>query len=94
MAARTAGAPPVVVVAHPSAELYGSDRQCMETVRGLVEAGVRAVVALSGTGIGEEQAYAQLRTLAMSWQVTLEEAARRIADLKRKEACDERPRRA
>lgn len=55
---------------------------------------VRAVVALSGTGIGEEQAYAQLRTLAMSWQVTLEEAARRVADLKRKEACDERPRRA
>ena len=46
MAARTAGAAPVVVVAHPSAELYGSDRQCLETVRGLVDAGVRTVVAL------------------------------------------------
>lgn len=46
MAARTAGAAPVVVVAHPSAELYGSDRQCLETVRGLVAEGVRTVVAL------------------------------------------------
>ncbi|MER0237424.1 ANTAR domain-containing protein [Fulvimarina sp. MAC8] len=43
---------------------------------------VRAVVALSESGVGEEQAYAQLRTLAMSWRVTIEEAARRIVELK------------
>ncbi|WP_182085282.1 ANTAR domain-containing protein [Aureimonas sp. ME7] len=55
---------------------------------------VRAVVALSGGGIGEEQAYAQLRALAMGWQMTMEEAARRVVDLKNKEASDERPRRA
>lgn len=53
---------------------------------------VRAVVALSGAGIGEEQAYAQLRALAMSWQVSLEDAARRIVELKTTEASDERPR--
>ena len=39
---------------------------------------VRAVAALSGQGIDDERAYAQLRSLAMSWQVNLEEAARRI----------------
>ncbi|ALN75158.1 ANTAR domain-containing response regulator [Aureimonas sp. AU20] len=61
---------------------------------------VRAVVALagaaagSGAGIGDEQAYAQLRQLAMSWQVTMEEAARRVVELKNREASDERPRRA
>lgn len=55
---------------------------------------VRAVVALSCAGIGEEQAYAQLRALAMGWQVTLEEAARRVVDLKNREASNERPRRA
>ncbi len=43
---------------------------------------VRAVVALSAAGIGEEQAYAQLRALAMSWQVTMEAAARRVIELK------------
>lgn len=53
---------------------------------------VRAVVALSGGGIGEEQAYAQLRALAMSWQISLEDAARRIVELKTTEASDERPR--
>lgn len=43
---------------------------------------VRAVVALSAAGIGEEQAYAQLRALAMNWQVTMEAAARRVIELK------------
>ncbi|TFF21842.1 ANTAR domain-containing protein [Jiella endophytica] len=42
---------------------------------------VRAVVALSAGGVGEERAYAQLRALAMSWQVTIEDAARRIVEL-------------
>lgn len=39
---------------------------------------VRAVAALSARGVGDEQAYRQLRSLAMGWQVNLEEAARRI----------------
>ncbi|SHJ53054.1 Two-component response regulator, AmiR/NasT family, consists of REC and RNA-binding antiterminator (ANTAR) domains [Aureimonas altamirensis DSM 21988] len=58
---------------------------------------VRAVVALAAAGIGEEQAYAQLRALAMSWQVTMELAAHRVIELKDrtiKEASDERPYRA
>lgn len=39
---------------------------------------VRAVAMLSGTGIGDERAYDQLRSLAMNWQISLEEAARRV----------------
>jgi glycosyltransferase involved in cell wall biosynthesis len=46
MRRRRAGARPTALVAHPSLEMYGSDRQCLETVRGLVRAGwtVTAVV--------------------------------------------------
>ncbi|RIY02486.1 ANTAR domain-containing protein [Aureimonas flava] len=55
---------------------------------------VRAVAALSGAAVGEEQAYAQLRALAMSWQVTLEEAAHHVVALKNREVAHERPRRA
>ncbi len=55
---------------------------------------VRAVVALSSRTKDEDQAYAQLRALAMSWQVTLEEAARRVVDLQSAEGSHERPRRA
>ncbi len=40
---------------------------------------VKAVALLAARGISEEQAYAQLRALAMNWQVTMEEAARRIS---------------
>lgn len=39
-----------VVVAHPSADLYGSDRQLLETIDALVESGVRVVVAVQGDG--------------------------------------------
>ncbi len=39
---------------------------------------VRAVAALSGQGVDDQQAYAQLRSLAMSWQISIEQAARRI----------------
>ena len=39
---------------------------------------VRAVAALSAQGVDDGRAYAQLRSLAMSWQVSVEEAARRI----------------
>ena len=38
----------------------------------------RAVAALSAQGIDDGRAYAQLRSLAMSWQVSVELAARRI----------------
>lgn len=39
---------------------------------------VRAVAALSAQGVDDGRAYAQLRSLAMSWQVSVEQAARRI----------------
>lgn len=39
-----------VVVAHPSADVYGSDRQLLETVAGLVAAGVRTVAVVPGDG--------------------------------------------
>ncbi|WP_218974798.1 glycosyltransferase family 4 protein [Streptomyces sp. NP160] len=38
------------VVAHPGAELYGSDRVLLESVAALVERGWRTVVVLPGTG--------------------------------------------
>ncbi|KQT47372.1 transcriptional antiterminator [Aureimonas sp. Leaf454] len=47
---------------------------------------VRAVVALSSAATGEDQAYGQLRTLATTWQVTMEEAARRVVELKGRDA--------
>ena len=39
-----------VLVAHPGAELYGSDRMLIESVAGLLAAGTRVVVALPGPG--------------------------------------------
>ena len=39
---------------------------------------VRAVAALSAQGIDDDRAYEQLRSLAMSWQINIEEAARRV----------------
>ncbi|MDQ2632503.1 MAG: transcriptional antiterminator [Pseudomonadota bacterium] len=39
---------------------------------------VRAVAALSAQGVDDSRAYAQLRSLAMTWQVSIEQAARRI----------------
>lgn len=46
----TQQAPGPVVVAHPGAELYGSDRVMLESVVGFVEAGHRVVVALPVDG--------------------------------------------
>ncbi|CAN7309356.1 ANTAR domain-containing response regulator [Aminobacter sp. LjRoot7] len=47
---------------------------------------VRAVTALSSQdGVDDERAYAQLRSLAMNWQVSLEEAARRVVAMTEKE---------
>jgi glycosyltransferase involved in cell wall biosynthesis len=40
------GARGVALVAHPSVEMYGSDRQCLETVRGLVWRGWAVTVAV------------------------------------------------
>lgn len=39
---------------------------------------VRAVAALAAMGFDEARAYGQLRSLAMGWQISIEEAARRI----------------
>ena len=40
---------------------------------------VRAVLMLMARGRSEDEAYAQLRALAMAWRETIEQAARRIA---------------
>lgn len=48
------GEPDAVLVAHPSAELYGSDRVLLESVSGLIEDGRQVTVALPGPGpLGE-----------------------------------------
>lgn len=44
------GVPDSVLVAHPSAELYGSDRVLLESVSGLIADGRPVVVALPGPG--------------------------------------------
>lgn len=46
----THASPPRYLVAHPGAELYGSDRVMLESVAGFVQAGVDVVVALPETG--------------------------------------------
>lgn len=40
----------VVLIAHPSADVYGADLQMLESVSGLVESGWRAVVVCPGDG--------------------------------------------
>ena len=39
-----------VLVAHPSADLYGSDRVLLETIDGLRRSGARVLVALPSPG--------------------------------------------
>lgn len=51
---------------------------------------VRAVAALSGQGIDDDRAYAQLRSLAMSWHISMEEAARRVVAMIKKDEGDDR----
>lgn len=41
---------PTILVAHPSADVYGSDLQLLETVDSFIESGHRVLVALPGTG--------------------------------------------
>ncbi len=55
---------------------------------------VRAVAALSAQGIDDERAYGQLRSLAMSWQISVEEAARRVVAMSREGEDDEQSHRA
>ena len=43
-------APRSVLVAHPGAALYGSDRMVLESVRGLLDAGMAVTLVLPGTG--------------------------------------------
>ncbi|MBF4993009.1 glycosyltransferase [Arthrobacter gandavensis] len=45
-----AGRQDTVLVAHPSAELYGSDRVLLESVRGLQDSGARVVVTVPAEG--------------------------------------------
>ncbi|WP_312673806.1 glycosyltransferase [Microbacterium sp.] len=40
-----------VLLVHPGAEMFGSDRMLLESATGLVEAGTRVVVALPSTGL-------------------------------------------
>ena len=54
---------------------------------------VRAVAALS-KDCDDGRAYAQLRSLAMSWQVNMEEAARRIVAMSEEEGGDDQSHRA
>ena len=54
---------------------------------------VRAVAALSKGG-DDDRAYAQLRSLAMSWQISVEEAARRIVAMTDAEDGDDQSHRA
>ena len=41
---------PLVLVAHPVADLYGSDRMLLESIRGLYEAGARVVLTIPAPG--------------------------------------------
>lgn len=43
--------PQTVLVAHPGAEMFGSDRMLLESVIGFVESGARVVVALPARGM-------------------------------------------
>lgn len=45
-----AGTRPTYLVAHPGAELFGSDRMVLESVRGLVASSARVIVALPENG--------------------------------------------
>jgi AmiR/NasT family two-component response regulator len=55
---------------------------------------VRAVAALSAQGIDDARAYEQLRSLAMSWQINIEEAARRVVAMTDGDEGDDASRRA
>ena len=77
----TAGVYSALLIARPSFEARRPLADGIAAVEARVadrQMIVRAVAALSSQGIDDEQAYAQLRSLAMSWQISIEQAARRI----------------
>ncbi|WP_406832158.1 glycosyltransferase family 4 protein [Pedococcus sp. KACC 23699] len=56
------------MVVHPGAELYGSDRMVLETVRGFVSSGTPVVVVLPGEGplaVALQESGADVRTMRM-----------------------------
>lgn len=55
---------------------------------------VQAVAALSARGVDDDRAYAQLRSLAMGWQISLEGAAQRVVAMTDDGESDERSGRA
>ena len=55
---------------------------------------VKAVAPLAAAGLDEERGFAQLRALATGWQVTIEEAARRVVAMKAGKDDDDRSNRA
>ena len=55
---------------------------------------VRAVAALSASGVDDALAYDRLRSLAMSWQIPIEDAARRIVALAEQDGRDDKSSRA
>jgi AmiR/NasT family two-component response regulator len=55
---------------------------------------VRAVAILVTQGVDDGRAYDQLRSLAMSWQVSIEQAAQRVLAMAGQEVQDDRSSRA
>lgn len=55
---------------------------------------VRAVSLLAEQGIDDERAYGQLRKLAMSWQVPIEQAAQRVLAMAKRDLSNDRTSRA
>jgi len=55
---------------------------------------VRAVAALCASGVDDALAYDRLRSLAMSWQIPIEDAARRIVALTEQDGRDDKSSRA
>jgi AmiR/NasT family two-component response regulator len=55
---------------------------------------VRAVAALGAKGVDDARAYDQLRSLAMSWQVSIEQAAQRVLAMAGEARADDRSSRA
>jgi AmiR/NasT family two-component response regulator len=55
---------------------------------------VRAVAALAAKGVDDARAYDQLRSLAMNWQVSIEQAAQRVLAMAGEVRSDDRSSRA
>ena len=82
-AAAATGTTRWVVVAHPGAELYGSDRMLLESVRGFRAEGISVVVALPGEGALAELLRAEGVDVCLVRMAVLRKAALRPAGLAR-----------